>query len=169
MLIYNTKRSSWTQIQSPAGPPPRSAHQVEWIIPRYIFSWKFLSPPPRGKRLGWGGAISVHTLQSSLSGIFKTTFECYLRNIEIFRLLLFFLKSWTNIFIYLFIFNVYLYIYIFRLLLYPKVVDNFIYLEENTQVLQNHNSIIIRKQNLIVFFVKCLLFRIFLAVNFLKL
>ena len=111
----------------------------------------------------------MHTLQSSLSGIFKTTFECYLRNIEIFRLLLFFLKSWTNIFIYLFIFNVYLYIYIFRLLLYPKVVDNFIYLEENTQVLQNHNSIIIRKQNLIVFFVKCLLFRIFLAVNFLKL
>ena len=27
LLIYNTKRRDWTQIKSPAGPPPRSSHQ----------------------------------------------------------------------------------------------------------------------------------------------
>ena len=32
LLIYNTKRSSWSQIISPAGPPPRSAHQVGNLI-----------------------------------------------------------------------------------------------------------------------------------------
>ena len=28
LYIYNTKRKDWTQIKSPAGPPPRSSHQV---------------------------------------------------------------------------------------------------------------------------------------------
>lgn len=28
LLIYNLKRSEWTQVKSPAGPPPRSAHQA---------------------------------------------------------------------------------------------------------------------------------------------
>ena len=28
LLIYNTKRRDFTQIKSPAGPPPRSSHQV---------------------------------------------------------------------------------------------------------------------------------------------
>jgi hypothetical protein len=28
LFIYNTKRKDWTQIKSPAGPPPRSSHQV---------------------------------------------------------------------------------------------------------------------------------------------
>ena len=27
LLIFNTKRRDWTQIKSPAGPPPRSSHQ----------------------------------------------------------------------------------------------------------------------------------------------
>jgi len=28
LFIYNTKRKDWTQIKSPAGPPPRSSHQA---------------------------------------------------------------------------------------------------------------------------------------------
>ncbi len=28
LLIYNTKRKEWSQIKSPAGPPPRSSHQA---------------------------------------------------------------------------------------------------------------------------------------------
>jgi len=28
LLIFNTKRRDWTQIKSPAGPPPRSSHQA---------------------------------------------------------------------------------------------------------------------------------------------
>ena len=28
LFIFNTKRKDWTQIKSPAGPPPRSSHQV---------------------------------------------------------------------------------------------------------------------------------------------
>ena len=28
MLLYNVKRGDWSQIKSPAGPPPRSSHQA---------------------------------------------------------------------------------------------------------------------------------------------
>ena len=28
LLIFNTKRKDWTQVKSPAGPPPRSSHQA---------------------------------------------------------------------------------------------------------------------------------------------
>ena len=28
LLLYNTKRKDWTQVKSPAGPPPRSSHQA---------------------------------------------------------------------------------------------------------------------------------------------
>ncbi|XP_023326952.1 kelch domain-containing protein 4 [Eurytemora carolleeae] len=48
LLIYNTKRSSWTQIQSPAGPPPRSAHQAAIVSQGggqlYIFGGEYTSP-----------------------------------------------------------------------------------------------------------------------------
>lgn len=48
LLIYNTKRSSWSQIISPAGPPPRSAHQAAIVSQGggqlWIFGGEYTSP-----------------------------------------------------------------------------------------------------------------------------
>jgi len=48
LLIYNTKRSAWTQIISPAGPPPRSAHQAAIVSQGggqlWIFGGEYTSP-----------------------------------------------------------------------------------------------------------------------------
>jgi len=48
LLIYNTKRQSWTQIISPAGPPPRSSHQAAIVSQGggqlWIFGGEFTSP-----------------------------------------------------------------------------------------------------------------------------
>ena len=32
LLIYNLKRGEWSSIRSPAGPPPRSSHQVSMFV-----------------------------------------------------------------------------------------------------------------------------------------
>jgi hypothetical protein len=32
LLIYSLKKKSWTMIQSPGAPPPRSSHQVLTIV-----------------------------------------------------------------------------------------------------------------------------------------
>ena len=48
LLVYNTKRKEWTQIKSPAGPPPRCSHQA--IITTqsggqlWIFGGEYVSP-----------------------------------------------------------------------------------------------------------------------------
>jgi len=48
LLIYNTKRSEWSTIQAPAGPPPRSAHQAAIVSQAggqlWIFGGEFSSP-----------------------------------------------------------------------------------------------------------------------------
>jgi len=48
LLIYNTKRSSWSQIISPAGPPPRSSHQACIVLQGggqlWIFGGEYTSP-----------------------------------------------------------------------------------------------------------------------------
>jgi len=48
LLIYNIKRSEWTQIKSPAGPPPRSSHQACIVSQAggqlWIFGGEFTSP-----------------------------------------------------------------------------------------------------------------------------
>jgi len=48
LLIYNTKKNNWTQISSPAGPPPRSSHQAA-LVSRgggqlWIFGGEYTSP-----------------------------------------------------------------------------------------------------------------------------
>jgi len=48
LLIYNTKRSTWSQIISPAGPPPRSSHQCAFVTTGggqlWVFGGEFTSP-----------------------------------------------------------------------------------------------------------------------------
>ena len=48
LLIYNLKRSEWTQIKSPGGPPSRSAHQAGFVSSGggqlWVFGGEFTSP-----------------------------------------------------------------------------------------------------------------------------
>jgi len=48
LLIYNIKRSEWTKVVSPAGPPPRSAHQACVVSQAggqlWVFGGEFTSP-----------------------------------------------------------------------------------------------------------------------------
>jgi len=48
LLIYNTKKNNWTQISSPAGPPPRSSHQAALVTrgggQLWIFGGEYTSP-----------------------------------------------------------------------------------------------------------------------------
>jgi len=48
LLVYNIKRSEWTQIKSPAGPPPRSSHQACIVSQSggqlWVFGGEFTSP-----------------------------------------------------------------------------------------------------------------------------
>ena len=48
LLIYNIKRSEWTKVVSPAGPPPRSAHQACIVSQAggqlWVFGGEFTSP-----------------------------------------------------------------------------------------------------------------------------
>jgi len=48
LLIYNIKRSEWTQILSPGGPPPRSSHQSVVVSQAggqlWVFGGEFTSP-----------------------------------------------------------------------------------------------------------------------------
>jgi len=48
LLVFNMKRSSWTQIVSPAGPPPRSSHQACIVSQAggqlWVFGGEFTSP-----------------------------------------------------------------------------------------------------------------------------
>lgn len=48
LLIYNTKRNSWTEVCSPAGPPPRASHQAALVTRAggqlWIFGGEYTSP-----------------------------------------------------------------------------------------------------------------------------
>eukprot|EP00092_Neocalanus_flemingeri_P094603 GFUD01120303.1.p1 GENE.GFUD01120303.1~~GFUD01120303.1.p1 ORF type:complete len:540 (+),score=191.37 GFUD01120303.1:92-1711(+) len=48
LLVFNLKRSEWTQIKSPAGPPPRSSHQACIVSQAggqlWVFGGEFTSP-----------------------------------------------------------------------------------------------------------------------------
>ena len=40
LLIYNLKRGEWSSIRSPAGPPPRSSHQVSISANCHCATWQ---------------------------------------------------------------------------------------------------------------------------------
>jgi len=48
LLVFNIKRSEWTQIKSPAGPPPRSSHQACIVSQAggqlWVFGGEYTSP-----------------------------------------------------------------------------------------------------------------------------
>lgn len=48
LLIYNIKRGEWSQVKSPAGPPPRSSHQAVIVSQAggqlWLFGGEFTSP-----------------------------------------------------------------------------------------------------------------------------
>ena len=61
LLIYNLKRGEWSSIRSPAGPPPRSSHQVSISALTLLHNvcLIFFSSLGCGSVSKWGSALGV--------------------------------------------------------------------------------------------------------------